>query len=254
MNVEELIPLVKRAGEEIKKIYYSQEFDTSIKEDKTPLTTADTLSNDIICSFLEKYNLPILSEENKEIPYSIRKEWKYYWCVDPLDGTKEFLKRNGEFTINIALIHKDKPIMGIVYAPVLETLYFAQEGKGAYKDGKPLPKDRSIHFPLKVVASKSHLNLETQKFIENLGEVELISKGSSLKFCLVAEGKADIYPRIAPTMEWDTAAADIIVRESGRGVYIYDEKFYLDPKTLKAKGNRLKYNKENLVNPSFVVV
>jgi 3'(2'), 5'-bisphosphate nucleotidase len=248
----ECLKIAKKAGEETLKIY-EKDFDVEFKDDKSPLTLADKKSHEIIVEGLEKIsNYPILSEEGKEIPYNERKDWEYYWCIDPLDGTKEFIKKNGEFTINIALIHNGEPVLGVVYAPVIDVMYWAKKGEGAYKNGEKLTKKPS-HKPYKVVASKSHMNDETREFIEKLGNFELVSKGSSLKLCMVADGSADIYPRIAPTMEWDTAAADAIVREVGKMTYIFDENFKID-ENLNAKGNPLKYNKENLLNPYFVVV
>ena len=259
--IDNLINIAKKAGKEILKIY-EKDFSIEYKDDKSPLTEADKVSNKIICEFLEKeYNYPILSEENKQISYEERKAWEYYWCIDPIDGTKEFIKKNGEFTINIALINKDTPILGIVYAPVLDKLYYAKQGEGAYllhnNQKYKLPFVKKDEFV--VVASKSHLSKETEEFIENLKRnynVNLESIGSSLKLCKVAEGSADIYPRIAPTMEWDTAAADAIVRESGKMSYIYDEKLnnINSIEEIKNISKPLKYNKENLLNPYFVVV
>ena len=192
-------------------------------------------------------NFPILSEEGKEIPYKDRKHWEYFWLVDPLDGTKEFVKKNDEFTVNIALIHKDTPILGVVYAPALDVCYWAKQGEGAFKDGQNLPlKAESQRNTYKIVASRSHMSDETQAFIDAIDtqkEKELISIGSSLKICLVAEGEADIYPRLGPTMEWDTGAAHAIVNESGG--QLNDQK----------NNNVLKYNtSEKLLNNYFVVV
>lgn len=235
-----------KAGELILKIY-EQDFEVEYKDDNSPLTQADIQSNELICNaLLNLYpQIPILSEENKIIAYETRSSWEYYWCIDPIDGTKEFIKKNGEFTINIALIHKGIPILGVVYAPVLEMMYWAKAGKGAFLNGKKLPLqvNKNQEEKIFVVASKSHLSLETQAFIDSLKSknIEQVSKGSSLKLCMVAEGIADIYPRLAPTMEWDTAAADAIVRESGKMTYQFDTNL------------PLLYNKENLLNPWFVV-
>jgi 3'(2'), 5'-bisphosphate nucleotidase len=252
MLIAKILELANRAGKEVLNIY-EKDFDVEFKNDNSPLTIADKKSHEIIVDGLRKLSkYPILSEEGKEIPYEERKNWEYYWCIDPLDGTKEFIKKNGEFTINIALIHNDEPILGVVYAPVINVLYYAKKGEGAYKNGKKLRK-KSPTKPFRVVASKSHMNDETRNFIRKLGEVELVSKGSSLKLCMVADGSADIYPRIAPTMEWDTAAADAIVREVGKMTYIFDENFEIDEE-LNVRGTPLKYNKENLLNPYFVVV
>jgi len=244
-NIDDILNIAKKAGKEVLKIY-NRDFNIEYKDDKSPLTEADKISHNIIVEGLKKYNLPILSEEGKNIPYEERKNWEYFWMIDPLDGTKEFIKKNGEFTINIALIYKNKPVFGVVYAPVLEWIYFNDNEK-SYK----IEKNKLIQLPIKrddkkfiIVASRSHLNEETKKFIENLKidkEKEFISIGSSLKLCLVAEGSADIYPRLAPTMEWDTAAADAVVRKSGKLVLDYYEKLPLI------------YNKENLLNPYFIV-
>lgn len=226
---------------------YEQDFSVAYKEDESPLTQADKASNTIICDALKHAfpHIPIMSEENEQTPYDVRKGWEYYWCIDPLDGTKEFIKKNGEFTVNIALIHHGEPILGVVYAPVLEEMYWAKKGEGAYKNGARLPLhvNTSPSEKLLVVASKSHLSPETQAFIDALPtkRIEQVSKGSSLKLCMVAEGVADIYPRLAPTMEWDTAAADAIVRESGKMTYRYQSEM------------PLYYNKQELLNPWFVV-
>ena len=247
-NVSDILDIAVNAGEEIMKIY-SKDFDVEYKDDKSPLTEADKKSHNVIVEGLNKYGLPVLSEEGKDIPYEERKDWSLFWMVDPLDGTKEFIKKNGEFTVNIALINNNAPVFGVVYAPAVHEIYFTDDNN-AYKaeiinskinNVKKLPlnikKDKLI-----VVASKSHMNEETKKYIESLeGEKEFISKGSSLKLCMVAEGAADIYPRLAPTMEWDTAAADAVVRKAGKMTYSYEN------------NKPLRYNKENLLNPWFVV-
>lgn len=246
INIEDVKKITKDAGDAIMEIY-QRDFQVDYKDDESPLTEADSVSNEIICDALDKLTpeIPILSEENKIISYENRKEWEYYWCIDPIDGTKEFIKKNGEFTVNIALIYKDTPVLGVVYAPAIGAMYSAKKGEGAYLNGEKLPlhanttKDKKLY----VVASKSHLSPETQAFIDALDarEIEQVSKGSSLKLCMVAEGSADIYPRLAPTMEWDTAAADAIVRESDKMTYQYETQ------------TPLVYNKENLLNPWFVV-
>ncbi|HIP13427.1 MAG TPA: 3'(2'),5'-bisphosphate nucleotidase [Arcobacter sp.] len=246
VDLEKIINIAKIAGEVIMEIY-NKDFFIEYKDDNSPLTEADLKSNEIICSKLEKLypNIPILSEENREVDYNERKDWKVFWLIDPIDGTKEFIKKNGEFTVNIALVENDTPVLGVVYAPVLDEMYVAKKGLGAFKNGVKLPlvKNESPKELLHVVASKSHLSQETQKFIDNLEtkRVEQISKGSSLKLCMVAEGIADIYPRLAPTMEWDTAAAHAIVLESGKEVIQFESK------------EALVYNKENLLNPWFIV-
>jgi len=257
VQIEKIIPIVLLAGKEIVQIY-NKDFEVEYKDDKSPLTEADKKAHEIIKEELSKISdFPILSEEGKEISYEERKNWKYFWMVDPLDGTKEFIKRNGEFTVNIALIHKNRPILGVVFAPAIKELYYAQEGKGAYKEvlsdnflalsknKLPLASRKNLKDQISVVASKSHLSPQTQEFIDNLAlntkYLTLISKGSSLKLCMVASGEADIYPRLAPTMEWDTAAADAIVRESGKMTYQFDT------------DKPLVYNKKNLLNPWFIV-
>ena len=259
ISIKDIESIAKLAGKEIMKIY-KKDFQVEYKDDKSPLTEADTKSNNIICDALIKLypKIPILSEENKVIDYEIRKEWEYYWCIDPIDGTKEFIKKNGEFTVNIALIYKETPILGVVYAPAIDKMYSAKQGEGAFLNGEKLPLVQNKKEFI-VVASKSHLSDETQNFIDNLKRKypNLIaqSKGSSLKLCMVAEGKADIYPRIAPTMEWDTAAAHAVVLEAGKNVYQYDEKvFALDYLQKSSKLKPMIYNKENLLNPYFVVV
>lgn len=245
ISIEDIKNIALQAGEAIMRIY-NKDFTVEYKDDKSPLTEADTLSNEIICNALTRLypNTPIMSEENQQINYDVRKKWEYYFCVDPIDGTKEFIKKNDEFTVNIALIHKNIPILGVVYAPALDELYWA-DGKNSYKNGEKLPLKTNQHPKEKlfVVASKSHLSPQTQDFIDNLDskEIEQISKGSSLKLCMVATGEADIYPRLAPTMEWDTAAADAIVRCAGKMTYQYTE------------NKPMIYNKKDLLNPWFVV-
>ncbi|NOR54702.1 MAG: 3'(2'),5'-bisphosphate nucleotidase CysQ [Sulfurovum sp.] len=254
IDLELVVTIATEAGNAIMEIY-DKDFTINYKDDKSPLTEADTKSNEIICEALEKAypEIPMLSEENKEVPYADRKDWEYYWCIEPIDGTKEFIKKNGEFTVNIALIHKNTPVLGVVYAPALGDMYKAKKGDGAFKNNQKLPLtvNNSPEKSLKVVASKSHLSEETQAFIDDLAKstesIEQVSKGSSLKLVMVAEGSADIYPRLAPTMEWDTAAADAVVRESGKMTYQYD------PEPLAQNSESLKYNKENLLNPWFVV-
>lgn len=230
------------ASEKILEIYESDDFSVEIKGDNSPLTKADKASHQIITEILNPTGLPVLSEEGKDIPFDERKEWEYFWMVDPIDGTKEFIKRNGEFTVNIALIHKNRPVLGVVLVPVSNDIFCAVKGQGATKNGQSI--EISQKNPLdpgpRVVASRSHLNDETKLFIEKLDGPEIVSKGSSLKLLMVAEGEAELYPRYAPTMEWDTAAAHIIVEEAGGLVNIADSQ---EP---------LVYNKENLLNPFFL--
>jgi len=224
---------------------YKRDFKVEYKDDKSPLTEADLQANEIICNSLKNLypNIPIMSEENKQTDYEIRKNWEYYWCIDPIDGTKEFVKKNDEFTVNIALIHNHEPVLGVVYAPAIDVMYSAKIGVGAFKNTHKLPINRDDNKYI-IVASKSHMSKETQEYIDNIEtskEKELISMGSSLKLCLVADGSANCYPRIAPTMEWDTAAADAIVRIAGKMTYHFETQ------------KPLIYNKEELLNPDFVV-
>lgn len=247
------------AGKEILKIYHSGDFNIEIKEDNSPLTKADSASHEVIMTYLKNTAIPVLSEEGKEILYEERKNWKQLWIVDPIDGTKEFIKRNGEFTVNIALIENQKPILGVIFVPVTGELYFSTKEKGAYKvkvDLSDYNIDQLINLALKlpikkenktytVVASRSHLSRETEDYIKDMrdmyGKVKLISKGSSLKLCLVAEGIANCYPRFAPTMEWDTAAGQAICEHAGYEVW--------DWKTMKP----MLYNRKKLLNNWFLV-
>lgn len=249
MNHSEFLHIAINASElaskEILDVYHSNDFQAESKEDKSPLTLADKRAHATIVSILKETELPILSEEGKMIPYEERKQWQYFWMVDPLDGTKEFLKRNGEFTVNIALIHNQSPILGVVAVPVSGDVFYAAEGKAFLKrNGQTisLPKRNPVSLSqpgLRVVASRSHMSPETQDFINALKEPSLVSKGSSLKFMLLAEGLADVYPRFAPTMEWDTAAAHAIVNAVGISVKQKDSE------------RELVYNKEDLLNPYF---
>ena len=250
------------AGDAVCEVY-NKEFEVEFKDDRSPLTLADKNANKIIESYLDKTGFPVLSEEGRDIPYEERKKWDYFWMVDPLDGTKEFVKRNGEFTVNIALIHNGTPVLGVVVAPVLKDLYFASEQTGSVKvrniamvenfsagldelmkSGTKLPVDKDEDI-FRVMGSKSHMTKETEAFIKKLEKehtnIEIISKGSSLKICLVAEGFADVYPRFAPTMEWDTAAGHAIAKYAGGKV--------INRKT----DSSVVYNKENLLNPWFLV-
>ena len=265
IKTEELLLLAinasLKAGEEILKIYNS-DFAVELKEDNSPLTLADKNAHEAICKELSSSNFPVLSEEGKMTGYAERSQWKYFWMVDPLDGTKEFVKHNGEFTVNIALIHQQRSILGVIYIPVTNTLYFAAEGIGSYKlqitdyrlqivdlgklitSSQKLPV-QNLNKKFTVVASRSHLSEETEQFIAGLKtvhkEINFISSGSSIKLCLVAEGSAEVYPRFAPTMEWDTAAGQAICEMAGKQVRDY---------TTNAS---LLYNKENLLNNWFIV-
>jgi len=264
MNEQELLKSAIAAaisgGTEILDIY-AQEFDVEFKEDKSPLTLADRNAHEAICKVLNATRLPILSEEGGNFPYEVRKDWKRFWLVDPLDGTKEFVNRNGEFTVNIALVVNQKALIGVILVPLSGLLYFASRSAGAFKivlEGQddfnfeklmkeaislPLP---DIPQSLKVVGSRSHLSKETSDFIQNLQKtepnLEFVSVGSSLKLCLIAEGRAHIYPRFGPTMEWDTAAGQAIVEASGGKV------------VQAGSEEAVLYNKPDLLNPWFVAI
>ncbi|HEY0652211.1 MAG TPA: 3'(2'),5'-bisphosphate nucleotidase CysQ [Chryseosolibacter sp.] len=252
MNFFTLLPLAIHAAElasaEILSVYESGDFQAEAKGDNSPLTIADKRAHRVIEKELQQTGLPLLSEEGRSIPYEERKNWDYFWLVDPLDGTKEFLKRNGEFTVNIALIHQGVPVLGVVGIPVSGELFYASSGNGVKLrrggEVRSLPAKTPCDLGqsgLRVVASRSHMNAETEEFIGKLKDPTLVSKGSSLKFLLLVEGQADVYPRYAPTMEWDTAAAHAIVREAGLQV-------------LQAgTESELSYNKPDLLNPYFIV-
>ena len=253
------------AGKDILEVYNDPKSDFGIerKADNSPLTIADKRAHVRIVKLLEETSIPILSEEGAHTSYEGRKEWKTLWIVDPLDGTKEFIKKNGEFTVNIALVENESPVLGVVYIPVTRTLYFGEYSMGAYKiedidyrsaglsvddlteRADELPLEQSDNKGFVVVASRSHLSPETETYIQKLesefGHINLISCGSSIKICKVAEGAADVYPRFAPTMEWDTAAGHAIVRAAGKNIFKTDEKTHLH------------YNKEDLLNPWFIV-
>lgn len=247
------------AGKAILDIYYSGEFDVEIKGDKSPLTKADIASHNVIMSYLTKTGIPVLSEEGRDISYQKRKDWKQLWIVDPIDGTKEFIKRNGEFTVNIALIEDQKPIIGIIFVPVTGELYFSSKEMGAFKvevnledfdfealivKANKLPLQREDKT-FTVIASRSHMSPETESYVQEMrdihGEVNLISKGSSLKLCMVAEGTANCYPRFAPTMEWDTAAGQAICEHAGFKVMDWSTK------------QDMLYNRKELLNSWFLV-
>ena len=261
--VSELTQLAIKAAIEASKdiltIYKSDDFEIESKEDNSPLTKADKAAHKIISSILQESKIPILSEEGKSIPYETRKYWNKLWIVDPIDGTKEFIKRNGEFTVNISLIENNKPVIGVVLAPDSGALYFSENNIGAFKSTISIdffnPKnllEEALPLPLKhknqaytVVASRSHLSKETEAYVEDLrtkyGEVKFISIGSSLKLCMVAEGKANCYPRFAPTMEWDTAAGSAICKYAGKTVLDWETK------------EEMRYNREQLLNNWFLV-
>lgn len=253
IDLDKIADAARAAGEEILEVY-ARDFEVETKADNSPLTEADQRGNAVIMEALATYypTVPVISEENKEVPYGERAGWEEFWLVDPLDGTKEFVKKNGEFTVNIALIRDGSPAAGVVYRPVDGTLYSAESGAGAFKttpaDGAvKIFNDRhySTEDEVTVVASRSHLSAEVEEFVEELRaggkSVEFLSAGSSLKLCMVAEGAATVYPRFAPTMEWDTGAAHAVVLEAGKKV--------LD----RGTGEPLRYNKESLLNPWFIV-
>jgi 3'(2'), 5'-bisphosphate nucleotidase len=247
------------AGEKIMKIYDSSDFGIETKEDSSPLTLADKAAHETITGQLISTGIPILSEEGKTIPWETRKTWETFWLVDPLDGTKEFIKKNGEFTVNIALIEKGNPIMGIVFVPVSGELFYADNDGSRvsvvsnFENTDPEQiMNNSVQLPLitqeekfVVAGSRSHINTETENYIKQLDTggrpLTMISKGSSLKICMVATGEADIYPRLGPTMEWDIAAGHAIAIYAGKSVTQYPS------------GEPVVYNKENLLSPFFVV-
>lgn len=257
IDINDIVEIARKAGKIILEIYgkdyeITQKKSDSFKEGYSPLTEADTKSHDFIIKSLNGLypDIPILSEESKEISFEKRKNWSLFWLVDPLDGTKEFINKNGDFTVNIALVHKGKPILGVVYVPLKDTLYYGDKINGSFKkiasqEPQKLPIKKEKNSAYVVVASKSHFNEETAKFIEDLKKehpnIELFNIGSSLKLCMVAEGKADIYPRLEPCWEWDTAAAHAVVKFAGKNVFEIN------------KDTELEYNKQNMRNPFFVV-
>jgi 3'(2'), 5'-bisphosphate nucleotidase len=244
---EAVIDLARAAGAAIMDVY-REDFDVEHKDDRSPLTKADLASHRIICEGLQRLtpDIPVLSEESAQLPWETRREWRRYWLVDPLDGTREFVKRNGEFTVNIALIDEHLPVFGVVQTPALDELHWAAIGLGAFRrDGRDdvsLATRRPATVPLRVAASRSHLDERTASLLQRLGDIESIGLGSSLKFCRIAEGRLDFYPRFGPTSEWDTAAAQVLVEAAGGCVLDLD-------------GRPLRYNtKDSLLNPFFLVL
>lgn len=246
----DIIRIAQQAGKRVLEVYRQADFDVSYKQDESPLTKADLASQQHIVRELRALtpDIPILAEESADVPFTRRRHWRSFWLVDPLDGTKEFVKRNGEFTINIALIRDGRPLLGVVHAPVTQTTFAAVRGSGASKltpNQGILPlsaRAANDDGPLRVVVSRSHANRATQQLLDALAQdfpLETVAIGSSLKICLVAEGKAHLYPRLGPTMEWDTAAAQCILEEAG-GCFT----------TLT--GEAFNYNKEELTNPAFL--
>jgi 3'(2'), 5'-bisphosphate nucleotidase len=243
-----IIDIARSAGHAIMEVYESGDIDVSYKDDDSPLTLADKLSHEIIVAGLSQLtpDIPIISEEGSEIPYDARRNWETFYLVDPLDGTKEFVKRNGEFTVNIALIDRGRPSLGVIYVPEQDVTYSAAEEQGAYKaerDGLPVKietSDRIATDDMSVIASLSHGSDALNEYLKGLDVGQLVSAGSSLKFCMVAEGKADLYPRFGPTWEWDTAAGHAIVLEAGGRVVGTEGK------------EELQYNKEILKHKGFI--
>jgi len=244
---EEVVSIARSAGRAILKIYES-DFSIETKADDSPLTAADRAAHELIVEALGRLTprIPVWSEESAAIPYAERSGWREFWLVDPLDGTKEFIKRNGEFTVNIALIRGHEPILGVVHVPVTNLDYFAYQGGGAFRrsaDEDPLGISvcQNAATPVRVVGSRSHAGNRLQSYLDALGPHALVPMGSSLKLCLVAAGDADVYPRLGPTSEWDTAAAQAVVECAGGRV-------------VDLKGRRILYNtKEDVLNPFFLV-
>jgi 3'(2'), 5'-bisphosphate nucleotidase len=245
--IEKITALAGKAGAAILEVYSGTDFGTTYKEGGSPLTRADMAANAVIVEGLRQItpDIPILSEESKAAPFETRSSWARFWMVDPLDGTKEFIKRNDEFTVNIALIDHGTPILGVVLAPALGVTYFGSSGSGggAFKTGSGSPEPISVagyeSGPVNIVASRSHGGEALERFVSRIGPVRLVPMGSSLKLCLVADGTAHIYPRFGPTMEWDTAAAHAVLEAAGGLV-------------TDLSGRPLKYNKEDLLNPHFM--
>lgn len=248
-NIEQVVDIAVDAGKAIMQIYQQASFDEQLKSDQSPLTAADLAAHHLIVDRLQKLTpeIPILSEESQSEPWQLRQTWHTYWLVDPLDGTKEFIKRNGEFTVNIALIQENQPVLGVVHAPVLQATWTGEQGGLAQKITQQGVKKISVAKlqagqTCVVVGSRSHAGDSLPAFLEHLGKYELISVGSSLKLCMVAEGRAHLYPRLGPTSEWDTAAAHAVVNAAGGEV--------ID----KTTGQVLMYNtKDSLLNPHFIV-
>ena len=267
-NIKELLTTAifasVAAGKEILDVYHT-DFEVEQKADNSPLTLADRRAHQTIVNHIKPFGIPILSEEGRDIPYDERKSWQQLWIVDPLDGTKEFVKKNDEFTVNIALIKDGRPYMGVVFVPVKDQLYLGCYGMGTFKingasgfvtgaspkldvllkHAEKLPLDSTSRTVFTVMGSRSHPSPALDEFIETLkkehGEIDFISAGSSLKICLVAEGAADIYPRLGPTMEWDTAAGQAVAEYAGASVTEYES------------GKPLAYNRKDLLNPWFIV-
>lgn len=243
--IENLIKIIKKADDIILDVY-NQDYDVNYKQDNSPVTKADLAASDYICQELISLypDIPLICEETADITHNVRKKWNKFWLIDPLDGTKEFIKKNGEFTVNIALIEDNRPIFGIVSIPCQGLIYYASNGNGAYVLDKNDDSQKQLTcepFNDEVIfsCSRSHINQETEEFMKKYNVKDIIRSGSSLKFMLICENKAHIYPRLYPTMEWDIAASDIILQEAGGSIKLLDDSL-------------MTYNKENLTNPSFV--
>lgn len=247
VDIVSVCEIAKAAGKAILSVY-DGDHAVEYKDDKSPLTAADKASHEVIMAGLQKYfpEIPILSEEGADIPYEERKDWSRFWCVDPLDGTKEFIKRNGEFTVNIALIEDGHPVAGVVYVPVQDKMYYGVVVAGCWMSeagGEAIQikvREANQKVGLTVVMSRSHPSPDLEAYLQDIKVSEAMPVGSSLKLCVVAEGLADLYPRLGPTMEWDTAAGHAVVEAAGGTV-------------LQPNGEALVYNKQNLLNPYFIV-
>jgi 3'(2'), 5'-bisphosphate nucleotidase len=245
-HLQAIVALTKEAGKAILRVYEEKDFGVTLKPGQSPVTRADMVSHHLILAGLKALtpDLPVLSEESKTVSYQERQQWGAFWLVDPLDGTKEFIKRKGEFTVNIALVENGKTVAGVVHAPVLDLTYYgAREGAFRQKSRErpvEIRVDKEPGSKLKVVASRSHAGEALEHFLRKLRDYECVNMGSSLKFCLIAEGTAHLYPRLGPTMEWDTAAGQCIVEAAGGAV-------------TNLQGQPLCYNKPNLLNPDFMV-
>ena len=245
--VEPLVAMARDAGDAILEVY-ATDFDVQNKADESPLTQADLASHNVIAAGLQALtpDIPVISEESGLPDYDVRRKWPEYWLIDPLDGTKEFVNRNGEFTVNIAFIRGNRPLLGVVHVPVLDKTYVGCDGEGASlreagQAPRPIQVSSSSSEPVRVVGSRSHRGASLDAYLEKLGDYDMVPMGSSLKFCVVAEGGADIYPRLGPTSEWDTAAAQAVVEQAGGAV-------------LELSGTPLAYNaKEEILNPHFLV-
>ncbi|WP_137226597.1 3'(2'),5'-bisphosphate nucleotidase CysQ [Shewanella sp. MEBiC00475] len=247
-DLQLIVTLAKQAGEAIMQVYAQTDLQIEVKQDDSPVTAADIASHNVIAAGLKQHfaDIPVMSEEAADISWTERQTWQTYWLIDPLDGTKEFIKRNGEFTVNIALIHQGQAIAGVVYAPVLDKCYSGIVGQGAWLEHNGLIatldiRNRELQSPPIVVGSRSHISPDVAAYLQTIGEHKMLSVGSSLKFCMIAEGQADVYPRLGLTSEWDTAAAQAVLESAGGQVVEYPG---LTP---------LQYNqKENILNPYFI--